>query len=195
MILGAILAGGLSSRMGTDKALLEIAGRPMVEWVSLALEAVTDRVVVVGRSTMPGFDAVPDPVEGPVGPLAGVVAALAEAAASGSEAVLAVAVDQPFVRAATLGRLVGLFEGEAVVPVADGIRQVTCAVYPAVWHAGALAELEAGGSTQSFLDGMSPRLVPAAEWTAWGEDGASWFSVDDADTLAAGRQRFGSVFE
>ena len=195
MILGGILAGGASSRMGTDKALVEVADRPMVEWVAEALAAVTDRVVIVGRSRLDGFEVIPDPVKGSVGPLAGVVAALAEAASTGRSGVLVVAVDQPFVRPATLRRLVGLFEDEAVVPVADGIRQVTCAVYPAAWHPAALAELEAGGSIQSLLDRMNHRLVSAAEWAEWGEEGASWFSVDDADALAAGRERFGSLLE
>lgn len=195
MTLGAILAGGSSSRMGTDKALVEVVGRPMVAWVADAVAAVTDRVVVVGRSSLDGVAAIPDPVEGPVGPLAGVVAALAEAAADGTGSVLAVAVDQPFVRPATLGRLIDLFEGEAVVPVADGIRQVTCAVFPAAWHDEALIELQAGGSIQSLLDRMNPRLVAADEWAEWGEDGASWFSVDDVDSLAAGLERFGSVLE
>ncbi|NNC92712.1 MAG: molybdenum cofactor guanylyltransferase [Acidimicrobiia bacterium] len=195
MTLGAILAGGLSSRMGTDKAFVEVAGRPMVEWVSETLAAVTNRVVIVGRSDLDGFDALPDPVQGPAGPLAGVVAALAEATASRSTGVLVVAVDQPFVRAVTLGRLVGLFEEVAVVPVADGIRQVTCAVYPAAWHVEALAELQGGGSIQSLLDRMAPRLVMSDEWTEWGEDGASWFSVDDANALETGRERFGSVLE
>ena len=195
MILGAILAGGLSSRMGTDKALVEVAGRPMVEWVAAALTAVTDRMVIVGRVGLDGFEAISDPVEGPVGPLAGVVAALAEAAASGSTGVLVVAVDQPFLQPATLKGLVGLFEEAAVVPVADGINQVTCAVYPVAWHADALAELQGGGSLQSLLNRTTPRLVLAAEWAEWGEDGASWFSVDDAESLAAGLERFGSVLE
>lgn len=195
MTLGAILAGGLSSRMGTDKAFVEIAGRPMVEWVATALGDVVQPLVIFGRSSMPGFRALSDPVEGPVGPLAGVTAALAEATATGTTAVVAVAVDQPFLRRETLRRLVETFDGEAVVPVADGARQVTCAVYPAAWHAAALRELSAGGSIQSLLDQMTPRLVAAAEWSGWGEDGASWFSVDDTAALAAGLERFGSVLE
>ena len=196
MILGAVLAGGLSSRMGADKALVEVAGRPMVEWVSAALTDVVDRVVVAGRSeSILGLYPLPDPVEGPVGPLAGVAAALVEATATGAGAVLAVAVDHPFVRRHTLARLVEASGGEAVVPLAGGFRQVTCAVYPAAWHTEALAELGVGGSIQSLLDRMSHRLVTAEEWAEWGEDGASWFSVDDADGLAAGIDLFGSVLE
>ncbi len=196
MILGAVLAGGSSSRMGADKALVEVAGRPMVEWVSAVLGDVADRVVIAGRSdSMLGLDALTDPVQGPVGPLAGVAAALIEAAATGVDVVMVVAVDQPFVRRDTLAHLISSSEGRAVVPEAAGVRQVTCAVYPAAWHAEALTELEARGSIQSLLNRMEHVVVLPDEWQAWGEDGASWFSVDDADDLAAGIARFGSLLE
>ncbi len=196
MILGAVLAGGSSSRMGADKALVVVAGRPMIEWVAAALGEVAAGVVVAGRSeTMFGLKGVPDPVHGPVGPLAGVAAALAEASAVGADAVLAVAVDQPFVRHPTLTRLAERFNGQAVVPEDTGVRQVTCAVYPAAWRAEAVVELEAGGSLQTLLDRMEHDLVPEDEWAGWGEDGASWFSVDDAEALEVGLARFGSVLE
>lgn len=195
MMLGAVLAGGGSTRMGRDKAVVEVAGRTMLDRVAVAVGAVVDRVVVAGHESLPGIDRLPDPIAGRAGPLAGVAAALAEADGSGAQSVLAVAVDHPFVRPSTLARLLELGGTEAVIPVADGVRQVTCAVYPAAWHAEALAELRAGGSIQSLLDRMPHRLVTPEEWTQWGEDGASWFSVDDPGTLAAGVDRFGSVLE
>ncbi len=196
MILGAVLAGGSSRRMGADKALVEVAGRPMVAWVSAALGEVADRVVVAGRThPVLGVDPLPDPVEGPVGPLAGLAGALGEAAAIGADAVVVVAVDQPFARRETLARLVASSEGRAVVPQAEGVRQVTCAVYPADWHAETLIELEAGGSIQTLLDRLEHVLVLPDEWQAWGEDGASWFSVDNADDLEDGLARFGSALE
>lgn len=196
MILGAVLAGGASSRMGVDKATVLVGGRSMVELATRALDAVADRVVIAGRSTsMNGFVGVPDPVPGRLGPLAGLAAALSEAGDCGAEAVVVVAVDQPFVRAETLARLIERCAGQAVVPSVDGVRQVTCAVYPTSWRSEALKELETGGSIQSLLDRMPHAAVPPVEWAAWGEDGRSWFSVDDADALAAGLERFGSVLE
>lgn len=196
MILGAILAGGASRRMGRDKAMVEVAGRSMLERVGEALSVVTDRVVVAGREgTVSGYRGVPDLVDGPVGPLAGLAAALDEAARVGAEAVLAVAVDQPFVRAETLRRLTGEFDGRAVVPEADGVRQVTCALYPAAWQEQAAVELGAGGSLQSLLDRMAFRPVPQDTWAGWGEDSRSWFSVDDPAALERGLERYGSVFE
>ena len=198
MILGAILAGGVSQRMGRDKALVEIAGEPMVGWVAAALQPVSDAVVVAGRSgSLDGVAAISDPVPGPVGPLAGVKSAMARALSEGGplSVVVAVAVDHPFVRRETLQQLVFQFEGKAVVPVDDEIRQVTCAVYPAAWAAAAGTELDGGGSLQSLLDRMPHRLVRPEEWGPWGEDGRSWFSVDDELALAEGLDRFGSALE
>ena len=124
-------------------------------------------------------------------------AALAAALSSGGplSAVVAVAVDHPFVRLETLQELVFEFAGKAVVPVENDVRQVTCAVYPAAWTAAAGHELEAGGSLQSLLDRMPHREVTRADWSAWGEDGRSWFSVDDEAALADGLARFGSAFQ
>lgn len=42
-----VLAGGRSTRMGTDKAFVPLAGRPMLAWVLDALEPLTRSFVVV----------------------------------------------------------------------------------------------------------------------------------------------------
>jgi len=48
VIVGVIVAAGASTRMGRPKQLLEIGGRPLLQWVVDAAEASTlDRVVVV----------------------------------------------------------------------------------------------------------------------------------------------------
>ena len=53
MILGAVLAGGKSSRFGSDKALAEIAGHTLIAQAVDALAGWCDHVVVVGRETAP----------------------------------------------------------------------------------------------------------------------------------------------
>ena len=49
-VLGAILAGGRSLRMGEDKLLLEIDGVPSVLHIAAALSVVASDIVVVGRA-------------------------------------------------------------------------------------------------------------------------------------------------
>ncbi len=78
---GAVLAGGASRRMGSDKAFIPINGVPMVQRVATALTAAgARRIVVIGgdqaRLTELGLDSVPDPDPG-LGPLAALATALA----------------------------------------------------------------------------------------------------------------------
>lgn len=48
-MMAVILAGGDSSRLGLDKLLLPVCGRPMIHRVLEPLRAVFDQVLVVGR--------------------------------------------------------------------------------------------------------------------------------------------------
>lgn len=186
--LGAILAGGRSLRMGTDKALVPVGGIPMVERVAAALSAVVDDLVLVGRShPLAGIPSIPDLRPGPRGPLPGLAAALHHAA---GRPVLLVAVDQPLVRPATLRGLLDLLGGTAVVPVDGGARQSTCAAYPASWAEEAEREDRSGGSIQSLLDRLPHRRVGPEEWTVWGEDGRSWHSVDTPEAAATVADRY-----
>jgi len=189
--LGVILAGGSSIRMGHDKALADVAGRLMVQWVADAVRSVTPDIVVLGRSgTLAGLECVPDDHPARRGPLAGLATALRLAE---DRPVLLVAVDQPWLRVDTLQALLEAAGPlHAVVPIAGGARQVTCAIYPGSWAERARTEDAADGSIQSLLDAMLFRPVAEQEWRAWGEDGRSWFSVDTDGALEEGIQRFGA---
>jgi len=189
--LGVILAGGGAARMGRDKALVEVAGRPMVEWVAEAVRSVTADLVVFGRSgTLAGLECVPDDRPARRGPLAGLATALRLAE---GRPVMLVAVDQPWVRTETLSALLEQAGPlHAVVPIAGGARQVTCAVYPASWAERAAVEDAADGSIQSLLDDLLHSPIEEQEWRAWREDGRSWFSVDTDRAIQEGLERFGA---
>ncbi|MBK7876562.1 MAG: molybdenum cofactor guanylyltransferase [Planctomycetes bacterium] len=100
-----VLCGGRSSRMGADKARLELDGRSLLEHALAALDAVAAPVVLAcgpsARYADLGRALAPDRVAD-AGPLAGIEAGLA-AVPSGYVCVLAV--DLPRVRAAHLARL------------------------------------------------------------------------------------------
>lgn len=97
-VAGAVLCGGASRRMGTDKSLIRVDGVPLAERVARILEAAgCHPVVFVGGdegelSSSTGRRVVADgwPGEGPVG---GVLTALT--ALSGAPAVLVAACDLP----------------------------------------------------------------------------------------------------
>jgi molybdopterin-guanine dinucleotide biosynthesis protein A len=85
-VTGFVLAGGRSTRMGRDKALLDWHGRTLLEHATGLLQEVTDSVEVVGRDQLP--DRVPKS-----GPLSGIVTALE---ATLTEVNLVIAVDLPY---------------------------------------------------------------------------------------------------
>lgn len=92
MILGAVLAGGLSSRFGSDKALAELDGRTLIARAVDTLAGWCEHVVVVGRELAPA-PTLPDWPQPGLGPLAGIAAALHHARDEGYEAVLTSGVD------------------------------------------------------------------------------------------------------
>lgn len=179
--------------MGNDKALVDVAGVSMVERVGSALDQVTPgAVVVAGRSgTLAGYPCVPDAYPGRAGPLGGIATILLSLPPG--VPLISVAVDHPFVRVETLRELVALSDGfMPVVPVADGVRQVTVAVYGTAILELAQEVLAAGGSIQTVLDRVGFVGVDEDQWRTWGEDGRSWFSVDTETALAEGLAHYGS---
>lgn len=110
-IAGIILAGGLARRMGGgDKALLEVAGRPLLghvidrlgpQVVEMALNANGDPSRFAGF----GLPVIGDTVEGFVGPLGGVLAGMRWAAERGHSHVVSAAADTPFFPADLVARL------------------------------------------------------------------------------------------
>lgn len=97
-VLGAVLAGGRSSRFGSDKAAALIDGRPMLDWVIDALAPQVDEVIICGREA-PGRICVADRPRPDLGPLGGLNAALCHAAANGFDAVLSAPCDTPLLPA------------------------------------------------------------------------------------------------
>ncbi|MGH9606338.1 MAG: molybdenum cofactor guanylyltransferase [Terracidiphilus sp.] len=75
---GFVLAGGQSSRMGQDKALLPFAGQPLiVRALSILREAGLEAKIAGARSALDGVAVVFADAEPGLGPLSGICAALA----------------------------------------------------------------------------------------------------------------------
>lgn len=185
-VVGVILAGGESRRMGRDKAVVDLAGRPMAEWVAGAM-SVFDQVVMVGRRRgVAGLEAIPDLYPGPAGPLSGLQTALA----TFGRPIVAVAVDQPLVRAETLARLAERAADNRTAICMDERPQVTCAAYSPDCLDEANRMLEAGGSIQQMLRSVRWARIEREVWSSWGEDGRSWFSMDSPDDIITAERRF-----
>lgn len=146
MIVGAVLCGGRSSRMGTDKALIPVDGTPMALRVADALRSGGCTTVAAVGGDRPSLEAlglavIDDPRQGS-GPVAGVLASLE--AWPQADAVVVVACDLPFLGGATVRRLVDALARDqaslAAVAVTDRLQPLCVAWRPAAspWLVDAL---------------------------------------------------------
>jgi len=103
-LLGALIAGGLSRRFGSDKALALWQGRPLVEHAADALRPHVDALVICGRAHG-RLTVVADRPAPNMGPLGGLNGALHYARAHGYEAVLTAGCDTPLLPVSLLDRL------------------------------------------------------------------------------------------
>lgn len=92
MILGIVLAGGQSTRFGSDKALAELGGQTLLARAFDTLTGFCELVVIAGRERGPGH-VIPDWPRPGMGPLAGIAAGLHLARDEGYTAVLTCGVD------------------------------------------------------------------------------------------------------
>lgn len=117
--------------MGTDKALLEVDGRPLVSTVAAALRAAgAERVLAVGGDLDAldalGLDTVADDHPGQ-GPLAGILTALG---ATAGPVVVVLACDLPDVSADGIRAVLGaLGEADVAAPWHDGRHEFLHAAY------------------------------------------------------------------
>ncbi len=129
-VTGIILAGGASRRMGRNKALVSLAGQPLVSRVVEALRPLTSHILLVANDPTPyrflSLPIVPDEEPGQ-GPLMGLYSGLR---AAPGDLVLAIAVDMPFLSPDILGLLLSLASDvDVVIPRAHGRLHPLCAVY------------------------------------------------------------------
>jgi phospholipid/cholesterol/gamma-HCH transport system ATP-binding protein len=126
-----ILAGGKSTRMGTDKAFVSLNGQSMLARMLDSAHSVTRDVRIVGEARkFAQFAPTVEDVFQDCGPLGGIHASLR---ASSTELNLILAVDLPFVSPPLLQYLITRAQSSpgaiATVPHAGGGWQPLCAVY------------------------------------------------------------------
>lgn len=194
-LLSVIFARGGGVTEG-DVALMDVGGVSMAARVSFAVSQLGD-VLVVGRpGTLAGVAAVPyyrrDSNTTLTGLVTGMRAAVDLSPPGVKPLILAVGVGQPYVRVETLRFLLAFAgENEAVIPVDEDGRQVTCAVYPSAWLDRAQRSDDDDLSLEEFLESVPVREITPETWRSWGEDGRSWFRVASPESIEEARRRFG----
>jgi len=182
---GVVLAGGSSSRMGFDKASIDIGGVTLIERAVSALAEVVDIVVVAGGSVAPdGVEVIQDVHPGR-GPLSGLDAAYEIA---NGRSIFLLGVDMPFVDATAIRKIIGseIDAGGARLPIADGRVQPLCALYG----------FDLGRLVRRHIESDDPsmaRLVGSIGDVAYIDmDDGLFDNVNTESDLAAALKRFGS---
>jgi molybdopterin-guanine dinucleotide biosynthesis protein A len=171
---GFILAGGASSRMGRDKALLEIGGVPLVVRTARLMEPRVASVTVVappGRYETLGLRLLADDFPA-AGPLGGVLTALR---ASAAEWNFVVACDLPYLRAEFIEWLLTRATAsskDALVPESARGLEPLCGVYHARCRPILAATFAQGvRKLMDALAGLNIEPVPESEWRQWDLEG------------------------
>ena len=192
-VTGIILAGGLSRRLGRDKAVEPIEGQPLVGRVMDALSGIADELVVVvntpqrGRelplrdSAVVAVDIYPN-----AGSLGGIFTGLSSAS---NQWGIVVACDMPFLNLDLLSYLLSFREShDAVVPVLDGRPEPTHAAYSKVCLSAIEARLEANDlKIARFFDDVRVKYVSQRRVEEIDPGRRSFFNVNTEEDLARAR--------
>lgn len=192
-VTGIILAGGLSRRLGRDKAVEPFDGQPLIGRVMEALAQIADELVVVVNTPQRGRDLpLPDSAVVAVdiypdaGSLGGIFTGLSTAS---NQWGIVVACDMPFLNLDLLSYLLSFREShDAVVPVLDGRPEPTHAAYSKVCLPAIEARLEAGDlKIARFFDDVRVKYVSQRRVEEIDPDRRSFFNVNTEEDLARAR--------
>lgn len=137
-VTGIILAGGKSSRMGTDKGLQELCGKPLIYYAIQSLSELCSTIIISTSSDAYqsfGYKTVADEIPG-IGPMGGIYSALKQ---SKTEKNLVLSCDLPFVSKDLLSYIMENAEGYQVAVPWQGNQhyEPLCGFY----HLSVLAQM------------------------------------------------------
>lgn len=189
-----VLAGGMSRRLGRNKALEDVGGQPLVLRVLGRLSQVTDDAVVVvndnkraGDLPLPGSAKVVSDRYAGSGPLGGIFTGLS---ACLQEWGLVAACDMPFLNTMLWEDILARRRGhDAVVPVLDGRPEPTHAAYSKT----CLPRIEERLKTSDlkiarFLDDVRVAWTPQVRVDELDPGRLSFFNVNTQEDLDRARE-------
>jgi molybdenum cofactor guanylyltransferase len=191
MITLAIQAGGQSRRMGRDKGLVRLGGRPLALHVIDSLRPLADDLLITTNHPEAyaafGVRTAGDPEPG-AGALHGLATALE---AARGDRVLVVACDMPFVVPALASHLLSLLsEHDAAVPRRAGEFEPLLAAYRRACLPAIQAALAAGQRRViSFFPAIRLRAVDEDELRPFDPAGQSFFNVNTREDLQEAERR------
>jgi molybdopterin-guanine dinucleotide biosynthesis protein A len=189
-MLGVILAGGRSTRLGGgDKALLPLAGRPLVAHVIERFAPQVDALVLnangePARFAAFGLEVVPDSMPGFPGPLAGILAGLAAARAAGRPAIVTATADAPFLPRDLVQRLAAA--GGPAVARSEGRLHPVFGVFP-TGLADGLAHFLMSQPSRRVADWVGLNRFATVDFAVPASGPDPFFNVNTPDDLAAAR--------
>ena len=175
--LGLVLAGGRSTRWGSEKAVARVGGAPMVAHVAAVLAQDCEGVAVnapeasgaADWARARGLTVLPDAPGLPDGPLAGVLAGLVWAAAQGADGLVTAPCDTPELPPDLAARLAAELDSApaAFAVTADGSHPL-CAAWSLALLPSLRAELERGHpSVRGWLQEVGAREAAFAHAAAF----------------------------
>lgn len=191
-VVGVLLAGGQSRRMGGgDKSLRLLGGRPILDRVIERFRSQVDRLILnangdPARFAATGLPVVPDSVEGFAGPLAGVLAGLDWTAANVPSAlwIVTAATDAPFLPLDLVSRLVVATEegAELVCAASHGQPHPVIGLWPVRLREDLRRALVEGGVRK--VDAWTARhRLAVVDFPAFPVD--PFFNINSPEDLAA----------
>jgi molybdopterin-guanine dinucleotide biosynthesis protein A len=186
-VTGVILAGGASSRMGSNKALLNIGNQTLIERVFTTMSALFSHVIIV-TNTPQLYASLPCRKVADIYPGFGSIAGLqAGLDASSTERIFVVACDMPFLNAELIRMLCrNGNEFDAVVPVNRfGLREPLHALYAKSALNSLQDAIERGDrSILNLLDKLRTNLVPNDQFSSIDGAEESFRNVNTRDEFA-----------
>lgn len=128
-ITGVIMAGGKSSRMGTDKGLMNFNGKPMVLYTIELLTSIFDTVIISSNSVEYerfGLKCFPDVYKncGPIGGLHTILQSLK------TEFAFVISCDMPLVSTEDVIKIINhCNQFQIVIPLINNMLEPLCAIY------------------------------------------------------------------
>lgn len=186
----AIMAGGQSTRMGTDKALIPWRGTTLIEAILTQVRDLgAESIVITNTPEAYAFLGVPlfsDVLPGK-GALGGLYTALHAATQPHT---LCLACDMPFVVRPLLEHLIALSaEGDVIMPRLNGEAEPFRALYAQTCREPIRAALDAGKMRViSFFPAVRVRFVDEPELAQYDPRQLSFFNVNTPADLAHAQQ-------